>query len=118
MDSRAADRAGALADLEADGGTDTLSIADCRQALGRHAEAVKSYDAYLRHSRSLDVVYRRGVSRFAIGDRAGALEDFSRACLDEGSPRTAAMDFIQQHPGDPMSAVLQEALRPKPEAPR
>ncbi|MBI2922292.1 MAG: tetratricopeptide repeat protein [Planctomycetes bacterium] len=107
---------GALADLEAEGGYDRLSIADCRQALGEHAEAVKGYDAWLRSSSSTEILYRRGVSKFSIGDRDGALEDFTRACQNDGSPRADALTFIREHPGDPMSDLLQEALRPLPEA--
>lgn len=106
---------GALEDLLADGGYDSLQIANCCQALGRHAEALPYYDKYLLRSSSDEVRYRRGLSRFATGDRAGALEDFSRACQEEAQPRRDAQAFIQAHPGDSMSAVLLEALQPKPE---
>lgn len=109
---------GALADLAAEGDFDQLSIADCRQALGEHAEAVKAYDAWLRNSSSTEVLYRRGVSKFATGDRDGALEDFTRACQHDGPPRADAQTFIREHPGSPMSDLLQEALRPLPESVR
>ena len=109
---------GALDDLMADGGRDHLGIADCRQALGQHAEAVKAYDAYLRTSNSTEVLYRRGVSLFAAGDRAGAIEDFARACQEAGTPRADALTYMREHPGDPMSGALEEALRPRPESVR
>ncbi len=112
------DMVGALQDLEAEGGYDHLRIGDCRQALGRHAEAVKAYDAWLRTSRSTGVLYRRGVSRFWSGDHAGALDDFTRACEPDGDERRTALAFLEREPGNPMSEVLRQALLPKPERER
>ena len=109
------DWTGALADLEADGGYDSLGIADCLQALGRHDEAVKAYDRYLRNSAAPEVLYRRGRSRFAAGNRTGAIEDFTGACQQDGPARAEAEAFVREHPGDPMSDALREALKRLPE---
>lgn len=109
------DFSAALADLQAEGGGDHYRIARCLAALGRHAEAVKHYDVVLaRSAGAAETTYERGLSRFAAGDRAGALEDFQRAFR---SGTSIASDRAREHmaaqPGDSLSAALLEALGPE-----
>jgi tetratricopeptide (TPR) repeat protein len=106
---------GAIEDLVADGGYDHLSLGDCHQALQDHAAAVAEFSAYLKTSDAPNVRWRRGWSRFATGDRAGALDDFRFACASDCEMRRRAEDFILQKPLDPMTAVLKEALVLQPE---
>lgn len=112
------DYRGALEDYQADGGYDSWPIGDCHAALGQHAEAVAAYDAYLKRSDAPVARYRRGLSRFRLGDRAGALEDFRRACQDEGQARDEAQGHVRNTPADPVCELLKEALLPLPERPR
>lgn len=112
------DYRGALADFQAQGGYDSWPIGDCHAALGEHAEAVAAYDRYLQRSDASLVRLRRGLSRFRLGDSAGALEDFRRACQEEGQARDEAQGHVRNTPADPVCELLKEALLPLPERPR
>lgn len=108
------DLAGALADFQVDG--DPFEVGSCLQDLGRHAEAVAAFDARLSHGDHPLARWRRGVSRLALGDRAGAVADLGQA-LETGHDelRQEALARIAAGPGDPLASALEEALRAHPE---
>jgi tetratricopeptide (TPR) repeat protein len=106
---RRGDFAAALADYQTDGG-EPYGIASCLAGLGRHAEALPYFDAYMAaHPDLADLHYERGVSRFAAGDAAGAHEDFERAVRSEWTLKRAH-ERIAAHPGEPLTKALIEAL--------
>ena len=109
------DVAGALADFQVDG--DPFEIGSCLQDLGRHAEAVAAFDARLAHGDHPRARYRRGISRLALGDRAGAVADLGQAleASDLHELRADAWQRIAAGPGDPLASALEEALRAHPE---
>lgn len=106
----------AVADLtEAIGLTDEPSLRANRalayQDLGRHREALGDLDAALAAgAEDPDLLYRRGMSRHALGDTAAAradwLEHLAR-CGDSGSPYRERIDALN---GAPLSAQSPQSV--------